>query len=205
MKAEAAAATRPVQALDANPARAREALEATQVTTRSPMGAIVFHSGGLLVDGGWLRILGSGNPALPRSLPSWNLGRTHDAGESPAALLIADDAVGGYFALNGGGLGPDLGKVYYLAPNSLEYESLEVTYTQFIQFCCSGDLGSFYADLRWPTWADDTRALPPDHVFSFYPFLWTAEGSIASSTRAPVPIAEHYQLTLDLRAQLGTA
>ncbi len=43
----------------------------TQVTTRSPMGAIAYETGGILVDGGWLRFLGSGNPRLTRTVPGW--------------------------------------------------------------------------------------------------------------------------------------
>ena len=30
-----------------------------QLPTRSPLGAIVFETGGVLIDHGWLRILGS--------------------------------------------------------------------------------------------------------------------------------------------------
>lgn len=40
------------------------ALLATQVTTRSPMGAVVYHTGGILVDHGWIRILGAGECKL---------------------------------------------------------------------------------------------------------------------------------------------
>ena len=36
------------------------------------MGAVIFETGGILIDEGWLRILGSGHPRLPRSLPDWN-------------------------------------------------------------------------------------------------------------------------------------
>jgi hypothetical protein len=49
------AAVRPVEILPASEAR-QEALYQTQVTTRSPMGAIVYETGGLLIDGGWLRV-----------------------------------------------------------------------------------------------------------------------------------------------------
>jgi len=38
----------------------KSALVAVQVTTRSPMGAIIYETGGILVDHGWIRILGSG-------------------------------------------------------------------------------------------------------------------------------------------------
>src|SRR3954466_5413961 len=45
------------------PADAVAELEAAQVSLRSPMGAIVYHTGGLLIDHGWLRILGGGRDA----------------------------------------------------------------------------------------------------------------------------------------------
>src|ERR1043166_706882 len=53
-------------------ARREEVLLQTQVTTRSTMGAIVYETGGILIDGGWLRFLGSGHPKLPRTLPGRN-------------------------------------------------------------------------------------------------------------------------------------
>ena len=43
-------------------------LLAIQVTTRSPMGAIAHQTGGLVVEHGWIRILGAGHPRLPRDL-----------------------------------------------------------------------------------------------------------------------------------------
>lgn len=43
----------------------REKSEATllnlQVTTKSTLGAIAYETGGILIDHGWLKILGSGN------------------------------------------------------------------------------------------------------------------------------------------------
>src|SRR5690606_12025169 len=100
--------------------KAKEALYKTQVTTRSPMGAIIYSSGGLLVDGGWIRILGSGNIKLNRTIPDWNKGKSFkEFGEPPTFLLVADDAAGGFFAINGGGLGKDAGKVYYLSPDNM--------------------------------------------------------------------------------------
>jgi hypothetical protein len=39
--------------------RRGEILEALQVTRRSPLGALAYDTGGLLVQHGWLRVLGS--------------------------------------------------------------------------------------------------------------------------------------------------
>jgi len=70
------------------------------------MGAVVYETGGILIDDGWLQILGSGSAKLPRGLGSWNLGRTQSEPAAPAPYyLIADDAAGGYFAINGGRMG----------------------------------------------------------------------------------------------------
>jgi hypothetical protein len=45
----------------------RDSLHWMQVITRSRMGALALHTGGLLVDDGWLRVLGGGDE---RGLPS---------------------------------------------------------------------------------------------------------------------------------------
>jgi hypothetical protein len=194
-----------VEILTTDDAQAREALYQTQVTTRSPMGAIVYTTGGLLVDDGWIRIFGSGNPKLTRSLPGWNKGKAAPtAAGVPAFLLIADDALGGFFLLNGGGLGGDPGKVYYLAPDNLEYEPLGINYTEFLLFCFNNDLNDFYQGLRWATWREDVASLGGDNVFSFIPYLWTKEGKdISKSSRKAVPVEEQYRLIVSLRRQLG--
>src|SRR6478735_9010743 len=51
------AAKNKVEILPADTTKAIDALHKTQVTTRSPMGAIIYMTGGLLVDDGWIRIL----------------------------------------------------------------------------------------------------------------------------------------------------
>ena len=181
-----------------------EALVAPQVTTRSPMGAVIYETGGLLVDHGWLRVLGGGCARMPRSLPSWNeaCGLTS---EQPALLIVADDAVGGSFALNGGALGEDLGAMYYFAPDSLGWEPLDLSYSQFLHWCLSGDLNTFYADLRWSTWKDDVQALPPDSAFSFYPFLWAEAESLEARSRREIPALELFKLQLEFVNQLAAS
>src|SRR6059058_3094053 len=48
------------------------ALEALQVTARSPLGAVALETGGILIDHGWLRVLGAGSPKLARTIAGWN-------------------------------------------------------------------------------------------------------------------------------------
>jgi hypothetical protein len=200
-----AAAKNKVEVLPVDTAKAKDALYKTQVTTRSPMGAIVYSTGGLLIDDGWIRILGSGSAKLNRTLPDWNKGKAFAAfGEAPAFLLIADDAVGGFFILNGGGLGKDIGKVYYLSPDNLEYEPLDITYTDFLHFCFTTNLNKFYKNLRWTEWRSEVAILSGDKAFTFFPFLFTKEGKdINKNTRSAIPVEEQYNFSIDMRKQMG--
>jgi hypothetical protein len=205
VKGWADSANNKVEILEVDSVEGANALVQTQVSTRSPMGAIIYHSGGILIDNGWIRILGSGSKKLGRTLPEWNKGKTYqNYGESPKSLLIADDVIGGFFVLNGGGLGNDLGKVYYFSPDNLQYEPLDMTYTDFISFCFNGNLALFYKDYRWNNWKEDVSGLDGNRVYSFYPFLWTKEGQdINKNSKKSVPIVEQYFLEMDFRKQLG--
>lgn len=194
-----------VEILNVDTVRAKEELYKTQVTTRSPMGAIIFTTGGILVDNGWIRILGSGSSKLKRSLPEWNKGKSFkEFGDKPNYLLVADDAIGGFFLLNGGGLGSDLGKIYYFSPDNLVYEPLGMTYSEFLDFCFNNNLDKFYKGKRWKTWKSDVEILDADKVFTFFPYLWSKEGkNIEKNTRNSIPIEEQYTLNLEFRKQLG--
>ncbi len=55
-----------VEILPVDTAKASDALFKHRSLPRSPMGTVVYMTGGLLVDHGWIRILGSGQyPAQP--------------------------------------------------------------------------------------------------------------------------------------------
>ena len=194
-----------VEVLPCDTAKARNALYETQVTTRSPMGAIVYMTGGILIDNGWIRILGSGSSKLDRSLPEWNKGKTFGvpAGQ-PGFFLIADDVVGGFFAMNGGALGADFGKIYYLAPDNLEWEATNLTYTDFLTFCFSGNLDQFYSDVRWTGWKEDVSKINGNQAFNFLPPLWMKGGKdLNKVSKRAISVEETYHLAMEMRKQLG--
>ena len=193
-----------VEVLPRDSVKANEALYYTQVTTRSPMGAIVYETGGILIDNGWIRILGSGNKKLDRSLPGWNKGKTFkDFGEPSSFFLVADDAVGGFFAINGGAWSKDVGKIFYFSPDALEWEPLGLGYTDFLHFCFNNDLDKFYEGQRWNNWRKEVDTLDGTKVFNFYPPFWTKEGkNINNSSRKAIPVEEQYFLNMDMRKQL---
>lgn len=167
-----------------------------QVTTRSTLGAVAYETGGILVDQGWLRFLGSGHPRLTRTLASWNNGR------SDSFYLVADDAAGGFFAINGGAFGDDRGNVYYWSPDNLEWEALKLGYTDLLHWALTEDLAQFYADLRWPTWKQDLEQLSADRCFGFFPFLWSEHSPTNEMLRREISIEEAFDLKADVVKQL---
>jgi hypothetical protein len=96
------------------------------------------------------------------------------------------------------------GNVFYLPPDTLEWEDCELGYTDFLNWAFSGDLALFYENVRWAGWQEEAAALGGDSVYHFFPPLWTEESAdIEQTSRRVVPITEHYDATLDILRQLA--
>jgi hypothetical protein len=190
-------AVRPVEILVPSSSR-DNVLVQMQVTTRSPMGAVAYETGGILIDRGWLRVLGSGHPRLTRTLPGWNMNR------GVGFYLVADDAVGGFFAINGGALGGDLKNLYYFASDTLRWEPLNFGYSASLEWACTGKYDVFCHALRWPGWEVDVAAVQGDRCLITWPPLWTKEGHGPSAHRANVPVEEAWGVQMDFARQLKT-
>lgn len=194
-----------VEILSVDSVKARDALYQIQISTHNPIGSVTYFTGGILIDHGWLRILGSGNKKLIRTLPSWNNGRIIDTNKNSTGFyLIADDAVGGFFAINNAKPANDnVGKIFYLSPDRLEWEDLDLTYAEFLLFCFSGDLNKFYGQLRWKNWEKDVKKLAADKVYNFVPPLWSSEGKdILQNSRHTITAAEQFDMNMVMRKKL---
>ncbi|TQF13555.1 DUF2625 family protein [Myxococcus llanfairpwllgwyngyllgogerychwyrndrobwllllantysiliogogogochensis] len=203
-----ASASSPVEVLPRDEVAAGEVLQQLQVTTRSTLGAVAYETGGLLVDQGWLRVLGSGGVRMRGSLANWNALGVHLAvAPTQGMLLVAHDVLGGHFALDGGALGEGRGGAFYFAPDSLKWEDLGRGYSDLLAFFLGGDLSEFYGAYRWSGWSEDVSRLSPDEGFSLHPPLWTAEGKDpALVSRRAVPMTELLNVQLEFARQLdGTA
>lgn len=184
-----------VKVLPASPEDGRRCLEALQVTTRSPMGAVAFHTGGLLVDHGWLRVLGAGSAALPRSLDLWNA--VGGSARFDRGVLIADDVLGGFFAWF-----REPRTVHYLAPDTLEWEDSQLGYADWLAWALTERLRQFYEDLRWEGWSQEIATLRGESGLLIYPPLFSEASPVAERKRSPVPMEELWRLGLDFQRQL---
>lgn len=159
------AAPHPVEVLPRTLENAERTLLGIQLTTRSTLGAVAFYTGGILIDRGWLRLLGSGHERLGRDVMRWNRD-TESAPRLDRALLVADDVLGGFFALNGGSLPGELHQVHYLDPTTAAWTDLELGYTEFLHWACSSEFSAFYGPqrVRLGSWEEATREVPGDGV-----------------------------------------
>ena len=166
-------------------------LYALQVTAGSTLGALAHNCGGLLIDHGWLRILGGGTDQLPSLASANGLGDPSAAPGPPPFLIVAFDVLGGRFAIDGGGLGVAPGEVCYWGPDTLEWESLGIGHTAFVNAFLQGAATEFYASWRWPGWEAELGSIGTDQGLSLMPPPFTAQGSnLAEVSRRPVPFAE---------------
>lgn len=178
--------------------REKELLD-LQVTTKSTLGAVAYSTGGILFQHGWLRVLGSGHSNLPRTITSWSkqCGVKH-------SLLVADDVVGGFFALNGGFIDEGIGQIFYFAPDTLEWECQEMGYTDFLHWACTGDLASFYEPFKWSEWESYISNLNGSQGVSIYPPLWSKEAKqngIDNCSKKAVPIKELWEINNHFKEQ----
>lgn len=176
-----------------------------QVTTRSPLGALAWETGGLLLDDGWLRVLGGGTATLADIATSSGVGDPAMTSAPPPFLVVGHDVLGGRFAVNGGGLPVEPGETAYFAPDSLAWEGMGFGHGAFLEWALTGDTDPFYASLRWPGWRAEVSAVRPDQGLSVYPPLYTAEGAqnIASTSRRPVPWTEILAISEEVSEQLA--
>ena len=115
-------------------------------------------------------------------------------GQQPGYLLVADDVLGGFFAINGGALGEEMGLVFYFSPDTADWEALEFGYSQFVFWCLQGNIAGFYESMRWPGWEQEISTLGGDQAISIFPFLFTKGPPIAERQHGVVPISQIYAL-----------
>jgi hypothetical protein len=163
-----------------------------QVTARSFLGALAVHCGAIMVDHGWLRLLGSGLDGLPSLAEANGMDEPMEQSIPPGHLVVAYDVLGGTFAVNGGGLLGKPGEVCYLGPDTLEWTPTGLPgHSAFVQWALSGGLAAMSAHLRWTGWEQQADVAAPGEGIMTYPPLWAAEARDGSPvSRSIVPLAE---------------
>lgn len=180
-------------------------LERIGVSRRSTLGGVIFDLGSIVVDG-WLRILGSDFSDRSRSIDLWNgipsPGRPPQ--RVPGILLIADDIVGGLYAISDGKLASaKRGTICYYSPGALEWISMRVGYTAFVSWVLTGSFPKWRDKYTWDGWRGEAVQIGFDEALSVYPFLFSAGRPIKDRSRRRVPVGELFSLYVnELPAQV---
>ncbi|MGH3387725.1 MAG: DUF2625 family protein [Actinomadura sp.] len=197
VSAAMAAAPYPVEVLPADPGRASACLAALEITTRSWLGAVVANAGGLLVDHGWLRVLGSGHGGLPDVAA--------EADPQAGVVIVGYDVMGGRFAWGRQQPGAKP-TVHYFGPDDLSWQDLEQGYGEWLHAVLAGSLTRFYDTLRWPGWEAEVAALALDQGITAWPPPFAEEGQdLSTVSRKAVPLAELVSFYQDAARQLNGA
>ncbi len=189
IRAWADSTPRRVEIFDCKPEHGEIALEALQVTARSPLGALALETGGMLVDNGWIRVLGAGCMQLARTIAGWN-NLPCDPGDAylPGAMFVADDVLGGMYAIDVGALGGVRGNVSYFAPGALAWRDTGRGYGDWLRhIICDPD--DVYIE-RWDDWEADVRTLPGTHAYMLDPAPWNPGPPFCERDRRPVTMRE---------------
>lgn len=143
-----------------------------------------MYSGGIIIDN-WIRIYGCGELNVAEKNMLYNQKKV-------VGILIGEDVLGGLFGLKNN-------VVYYFAPDTNEWECLELYYTQFLYWLInnSEDINKFYESFRWRTWKEDCQTIKLSEGYSFYPLL-QMDMDIEQRNRKVISIDELIRFNLGL-------
>lgn len=184
---------------EGNIERGAKEIAGLNFTEESVLGTIIANTCGIVADK-WIYVLGQScdEHAGVADFPE-RIGQ-----EFPDMLVVATDIVGGLFALNGGRFAEEVGKVWYFAPDTIQWEPLGFKYSEFIAWACQGNLSEFYGNVRWTRWERDAESIDGfNKGFSIYPFLWAKECDIETASKKAVPLAELVGMNMDFEKRMN--
>ena len=112
--------------------------------------------------------------------------------------LIAYDILGGLFAINF----EKLNSIEYFAPDTLEWEDLEIDYKDFLYWVTTNQLDTFYQELIVPDLLTLDLSLEKNEVVLTYPFIWSMEYTPSGAVRKIVLFKELLEMNADFYRQL---
>ena len=173
------------------------------ISESSTFGMIVNFTAGISINNGWMRLFGGESSENIESIASWNqIGNDNNA-VIDEAIMIGYDVIGGFFAMNYGAFNSKLGIIYYYAPDSLVWESLDLDYNDFFHWCLNGDLKKFYESYYWDSYEKEILLVKAGQGFSLYPPLFTKEGKNTNLiSKKIIPLKEIWSLNQSYQKQI---
>ncbi len=162
-----------------------------QLDDKSSLGEIVTLTGGIICDK-WVRIFGSGDIDFVEK---------NEFLKQYGMIVVGEDITGGLFSINAENM------VHYFAPDTLEWEELDIKYSDFIfLFVAGGErIDEFYELCRFDNWQTEIKNIKSNEGLLYIPFLWSKEIKKVNSIRHKiVPIEEIQKLQLEIAIALNS-
>lgn len=149
---------------------------------------VANNCGGIVIDN-WIRLYGCGTLNIVDKNSMIKNNTDFD-------IIIGEDICGGLFALKEN-------LVYYFAPDTLKWESLNIYYSNFLNWLLnsSDDAAQFYASFRWTDWKFFCRDIKLNQGISFYPQL-CFKSDIEKRSKKVINMDEIIRLNFELSKQL---
>ncbi|MBS6600761.1 MAG: DUF2625 family protein [Clostridium sp.] len=161
------------------------------INENSVLGQVIINTGGIFIEN-YIRLFGSGDEENSYNIYKYNLELKKYFDDN--IIIIGNDIFGGLFSLN-----KEKNNILYFAPDTLEWEDLDITYKEFIKFVTSEKIDEFYKSYKWSTFQEDIKKVKFNEGILIYPFLWSNECNIEKAKKDIVPFSELLQINIEFK------
>lgn len=175
-------------------------LDKMNLLRQSTLGAIVTFSSGISIDN-WIRIMGQ-ESLIHKGILSYQ-GYQKENVAMEKMTIVGQDVVGGIFAINIGKYPEGLKKVWYFAPDTLQWECMDMNYAEFVAWAIQGNTDEFYSSMRWNGWKEDCSKAGFDEMILIYPFLWSKECNLETAAKNVVSSDELIRMNSEYAQKFG--
>ncbi len=157
----------------------------------SVLYSVVTNSNGIIINN-WIRLWGQ-NSNDNHGVGYYNALFQNDI---EGLFLVGSDVLGGLFAINLNKFNEGNNLIWYFAPDTLDWECMDMQYNEFLAWSMQGDIDEFYSTMRWNNWKDDVKNIGINYALLIYPFLWARECDIEMASKKVVSIDELININL---------
>ena len=175
-------------------------LKKMNLIRKSTLGAIVTFSSGISIDN-WIRIIGQEN-LIHKGILSYQSYQKENV-TMKSMTIVGQDVVGGIFAINIGKYPEGLKKVWYFAPDNLQWECMDMNYAEFVAWAIQGNTDEFYSSMRWNGWKEDCSKVGFEEMILIYPFLWSKECNLETASKTIVSSDELIRMNSEYAHEFG--
>lgn len=172
-----------------------DTLNNLNIDKNSVLGQVITNTSGIFIDN-YIRLFGNGSKDVSYNIYEYNLEFKKYFDDN--MIIVADDVFGGLFSVT-----KEKNNILYFAPDTLQWENLEIDYKDFIKYISSEKIDEFYKSYKWSTFQEDIKDIKFNQGILIYPFLWSNECDIEKAKKSIVPFSELVQTNMEFREKFG--